>query len=457
MSPTIFIALLGWPVVVLALFTLCTPRRAATIALIAGWLFLPDSVGIRMPGLTDISKLNVISISIVIWAMVFDGGSFIRLRFHWIDIFAVIWCLTPLGSSLDNGLGLYDGIQGAVLNVLVWGLPFFIGRLYYSDLEGMTELARGLVVGGIVYIPLCLIEARMSPQLNYWVYNYRNYNLSAGAYRLGGWRPAVFMSFGLELGLWMACVSTVAVWLWFNGMRTILGMPMSLVVAAQLITTVLCRSLGSLVLMAAAMAAMLLARWLRLGVLVIAFFAIPVIYPLARCADFFSGEVIVNIANTVSEDRGGSMAFRLRNEDLLIEKALQQPVFGWGRWGRNRVYDDTGRDITITDGLWIIYLGQTGWVGLTSFTIMMLAPGVVVAFKLRPYNFWSQPALAPVAALLVVPAIYMIDSLPNGFANPVYTCIAGGLAGWVNPVFAYAAAPTPAPAGPPAPLAAATG
>ncbi|MCX5662498.1 MAG: O-antigen ligase domain-containing protein [Planctomycetota bacterium] len=443
LSPTVLIALLGWPVITLVLFAVCTPRRAATIALVGGWLLLPDAVGFKIPGFTDLTKASVIALAIVASAVLFDVGSLLRLRPRFVDLFALVWCVCPMASSIDNGLGAYDGLQAVRIQVETWGLPFLIGRIYYSDIEGMTELAHGLVLGGLVYVPLCIFESRMSPQLNQMVYGFYAYDWAGGASRLGGWRPSVFMQFGLVLGLWMACISLVAIWLWVNGTRTLMGLPMGLVMSILVITTVMCRSLGSLVLMAAAVGVMLLARWFRLGALVFVMLLIPVAYPVARYTGVFSGDGIVSFSQGFSSDRAASLKFRLDNEDMLIDKASQRPLVGWGRWGRARVTNDEGKDISTTDGIWIIYLGSCGWVGLTSLTVMMLLPGALVMRKLKPYRLWAEPALAPVAVMVMIPIIYMIDCLPNGFVNPVYICVAGGLAGWVMPVFAYAAAPAP--------------
>ena len=50
---------------------------------------------------------------------------------------------------------------------------------------------------------------------------------------------------------------------------------------------------------------------------------------------------------------------------MLAAKAMRRPVFGWGGWGRSRVHDEWGTDLSITDGLWIIQFGQLGQVQLS--------------------------------------------------------------------------------------------
>ena len=54
---------------------------------------------------------------------------------------------------------------------------------------------------------------------------------------------------------------------------------------------------------------------------------------------------------TVGDDRAGSVQFRLDNENMLAKKAMQQPLFGWGGWNRARVFDESGNDLTVTDGV----------------------------------------------------------------------------------------------------------
>jgi hypothetical protein len=91
--------------------------------------------------------------------------------------------------------------------VTMWGLPYFLGRVYLSDLRSLKELAVGMFISGLVYVPFCLFEVRMSPQLEAIVYGGR---MRSGI-RLGGWRPAVFMQSGLELVMWMSVCSLIVV------------------------------------------------------------------------------------------------------------------------------------------------------------------------------------------------------------------------------------------------------
>ncbi len=78
--------------------------------------------------------------------------------------------------------------------------------------------------------------------------------------------------------------------------------------------------------------------------------AFPGVYDGRSIADF--------VEQNVSADRANSLRHRLNNEDMLLSRAFESPLFGWGGWGRNRVYDENGKDLTVTDGLWIIIIVQ---------------------------------------------------------------------------------------------------
>ena len=102
--------------------------------------------------------------------------------------------------------------------------------------------------------------------------------------------------------------------------------------------------------------------------------------------------------NSVGADRAKSLQFRFRNEDMLAEKALRRAMWGWGRFGKSRVYDENGKDISTTDGLWIITLGISGIVGLTAVTAIYLLPGIRFWWRTRAAD-WSDPSFAAIAAL----------------------------------------------------------
>ena len=56
----------------------------------------------------------------------------------------------------------------------IWGLPYLFGRMYFGTPEDLRYFAIGMAVGGLAYVPPCIWESRMSPQLLQQVYGYSN-------------------------------------------------------------------------------------------------------------------------------------------------------------------------------------------------------------------------------------------------------------------------------------------
>ena len=85
----------------------------------------------------------------------------------------LLWCIFPYYTSVKNGLGSWDGYSNIFFQVATWGLPYFIGRCYFKDWESFRELGIALLIGGLIYIPFCLFEVKMSPQLHKYIYGRR--------------------------------------------------------------------------------------------------------------------------------------------------------------------------------------------------------------------------------------------------------------------------------------------
>lgn len=428
MTPLVPITMFGWIPVVVALFLKLKPRHAVTVAFIAAWLFLPV-VKYSLPGLPDYTKMTATCWGIFIAAFLFDQQRMLAFRPRVVDLPMILWCLCPIASSLTNELGLYDGISAALENTVVWGFPFLIGRLYFSNLEGIREFALGIFYGGLVYMPLCLLENTMSPQLHRWVYGFHQRSF-AQTIRFGGWRPMVFMEHGLMVGLWLASASLTSFWLWTTGtMKRIKNVPFVWFMLALFFTSVMARSFGALALLAMGVGILYVVKKFNAKIMVVFLIIIPMMYISTRATGAWDGYNLQEfIAYNISYERAMSLWTRMENENILVEKALQRPLFGWGGWGRSRVFDEEGNDITVTDGLWIIILGQRGLVGLGLFTLSLLLP-IISFYKLYSAKSWVKPQVAPAVVLAVLLGIYTIDNLLNAMVNPIFAVIAGGLAG----------------------------
>jgi len=412
----------------LASFAAFPSRKAVLVSLMTGWLLLPAAGVYVIPPLR--TKEGFICGVIFLASLLFDSASWRGSRLRWLDLPVTVLSLVPFATAIANEMEAPETLSATMAGVTTYGVPYLLGRAYFGDLGSLRDFAKALVVAGAAYVPLCLFEIRMSPNLHNWLYGFGTFQFLQ-AVRGGGYRPTVFMVHGLMLALFMVSATLVAYWMWRTRSPTrLLGVPIGWVALGLAITSLLLRSAGAQILLVAGILALETTRLLRSSLLVVALLVLPGAYCATRTAGWQPGQVVDFVSEAISLERADSFQFRVRNENLLIEKALQRPVLGWGRWGRNLVYDDSGRSVTTTDGLWILALGMTGILGLAALVLTFSLP--VAAFIRRfPAVRWSDPRLSSAAALAVTVLLWLADSVPNAMMNPLFTVIAGGLTGVV--------------------------
>ena len=428
MGALIPISLFGWIPVVLILFSILPARRAVIAAYLFAWLFLPVA-GYDLPGFTNYNKITATTVGVLLGILIFDNRKLKELRPTWLDLPMLAFCVSPFLSSISNGLGWYDGLSGASFKVLTWGLPYLTGRLYFSSLRGMQDLATAIVIGGLIYVPLCLWEVRMSPQLHANIYGFMQHAFDQSR-RGGGFRPMVFMHHGLMLSMWMATATLLSTHMWLSRARhELYGMPMWMVSGVLFATTVLCKSSGATLLMLMGIGALLVMQRMKTALPILCLIGVPALYMGVRTNDTWSGEEALTAASWISADRAGSLKFRLDAEDRLAEHAMKRPIFGWGAWGRNFVTrSDESSQMVVADGLWILTLGTQGLFGLIALFGAALIP--IYAFVLRyPPRHWHRPAFACAGVMAVALSLYMIDNLVNAMVNPIFMLMSGALAG----------------------------
>lgn len=440
------LSLYAWIPLVILLFTMMKPRRAILTAFIAGWLFLP-MLAIPLAGIPDLSKLTASSIGVILGVALFDTNRLFTFRPRWFDLPMLAWCCSPFITSMQNDLGAWDGMSNVVFQVSLWGLPYFLGRIYFNDWEGIRELAIAILIGGLVYMPFCWLEMRISAKLHEAAYGFVQHSHGM-TYRWGGYRPMVFMQSGLALAMWMVAASLVGVWLWVTkSVRQIAGIPMAILIPMLLATTVMCKSTGALILLTAGLGALFWVRWTRTPLSVLALVAVTPIYMYARGSGAMTGEwAVEQITNVMGEERAHSLWTRFDAENKISERAAEAPstAFGWGKWdpatGRApwRIWEPRVRrdqagteytiyqDMAITDGLWVITLGTYGWVGLAALTATILLPGLIIISRC-PMKLWDHPMAASATALAVLLVLQMIDNLLNAMLNPVFILALGGV------------------------------
>jgi len=431
------VALVGFCAATVWGFLALGPRRGMLAALLGGTLFVP------VLGATDAvpilrTKAMFVAGVVVAASLLLDLRRWVRFRPRLLDLPMLVLCAAPYLAASANDLGPYEAWSAVFQASVSFGGPYLLGRLYLGDREGLADLAGALVLAGLVYVPLCLWEIRMSPQLHRLAYGFSPVEMFGQNIRFGGYRPVVFMNHGLMLALFMASATLVAWWLWRTGARravAVLGLeiPMGLAAATLGLTTVLCKSTGAVGLLLLGVAVLEGTRLLRAPALILLLLAVPPVYCAARVAGWSGKGLVAATGGTVAAT-GGSMAaeraqsleYRFRNETLLVEKAMQRPWLGWGRWGRSRIHDATGRDVSVTDSLWVITLGETGLVGLVALGLALGLP-ILLLLRAAPARHWGERGVASAAALAAVGLIGMADDLLNTMATPAALAIAGAL------------------------------
>lgn len=475
-----YLALLAWPAVAFFLFR-ALPRPAALIwTIVGGYLLLPMGVGFDLPMVPTLDKTLIPAVSAAILCLMSRDLPVVRRAapiaptneapptpaagqrgprrlevgtpaavggpigwLEWVLLAALV--VGPLVTVAQNsepvigsrwlpGLTLYDGLSEAII-ALVSILPYLLARRFLADEKQQTRLLAILCISALGYTLLALIELRMSPQLSRWIYGFL-YQSFLQTLRGDGYRPAVF----LQSGLWLALFLAMALLAGAALARTQPKNSFKWVAATAwlLIVLALCRSLGALAiaLLFLPVVALMPARAQLLLAAAVA--AIAIAYPALRGAQLVPVDTVLSISESLSAERAQSFEFRLRNEDQLLAHANEKPLSGWGGWGRARLYDSTGKDISVTDGTWIITIGTAGWLGYVGQFGLLTLP----IFLLTLRGLTRQVSLVP-ASLCLILAANLIDLIPNATLTPITWLVAGAIMGSAS---VREAAPTkPAP------------
>lgn len=434
---SVAVALLLWPIVALWLYKSRSLPQATLWTILGAYLLLPVGGSIKfemIPALDKYSVPNLAALAgfVVVtrgWPRVLGGlglGGLLILGFLFGPFITAELNGDPvvLAAKTLPAETHYDALS-AVVGQLLFLIPFFLGREVLRSAADVEETLRVLVVAGLAYSVLILLELRLSPQLHNWVYGYHPHEFVQQV-RDGGYRAMVFLGHGL-LTSFFIMTATVAAAAFWRTRAPILRVP-SVGATAYLATLlVLCKSAGAIVY---GFVLGLLVRFsnprlqCRTAALLV---IVALLYPLLRAADLFPTRSMLDAAAAISVDRAGSLEFRFNQEDQLLRRAQERILFGWGRWGRNRVYDEYGGDMSVTDGRWVITLGQFGLVGfLAEFGLLALSV-FRAASALRFAE--AEADRTYLAALALIVAVSVVDLLPNASLSPWTWLLAGALTG----------------------------
>ncbi|WP_323781240.1 hypothetical protein [Thalassovita sp.] len=437
-----FLVLGLWPLVSVGLFRTFPVGRALLASLILAYLFLPPPpAAFDFPLVPPMTKETLPSLSVLLICLIMYRGKFRLLPESKLATAAVIaFVCVPVLTTLSNldpvfygrvglpGMGIKDAVS-LVLQQFILITPMLLARAFLASDRNLKELLIALSVAGLVYSLPMLLEVRLSPQLNVWVYGYFQHSFEQMV-RYGGFRPIVF----LYHGLWVAFFAMTALVSMTILFRSETGPKKAMLIIAMIYMAtvlVLCKSAGSIIYAMFLLPLLLVipaALQLRIAV-VLAVLALA--YPTLKAAHLIPEAKILEQAARFDADRAGSLQFRLENENVLLDRALERPILGWGSWGRNHILDPvTGRIMTVTDGLWVITLGVYGWVGFFAQFLLMTSPIFLLWTKYRN----DRTAIIPpfVGGMCLLLGVNVLDLMPNATLTPITWLMAGALLGYAE-------------------------
>jgi hypothetical protein len=439
-----YVMLISWPLVAAVLFRVFPLQKALVWTLMGGYLILPAATQFKVPMLPAFDKSLIPTLSALVLCRIYAPR--LALASDWtgrtgrmlIMALGALLVVGPFITVLQNpepiiagprfipGLRIYDALS-MISSIFAAILPFWLGLRYLNDRKGHQILLQAFVIGALIYSLPVIFEARMSPQLHTWIYGFFQHDFIQHI-RAGGFRPIVFLSHGLMVGI-LFCMSLIsALVLWREAIRERRTASGWLFAAIWLmIVLVISKNLGALAL-ASLFSALIVftGRSVQTTVAIVVAGAI-IFYPMLRGAGAIPVDAIHDLALSIDEERAFSLKFRFDNEDSLLERANEKPLFGWGNWGRNQIFNPVSGEMTsVTDGIWIILIGVYGWLGYVAHFGLLVLPILFYAIRRRQFG----PSLIT-PGLIVVLCVALIDLIPNAGLVAYVWLIAGGLAGYV--------------------------
>lgn len=426
-NPLAFIVIALWPFVALVFYARMGAAWATIWTVLGAYLLLPPVTAIQFPLLPDLDKGGAAALGGLLGlALVSRDGRLALPRSPLVRWMMLLYVIAPLLSAADNrdilitgpgmiaGMTAYDGISFALGNAATL-IPMVLAASVLGSERGAQRLLRAFTVAGLAYALPILMEIRLSPQLNVWIYGFFAHDFLQ-MIRYGGYRPMVFLTHGLWVALFafMAAASAAHV----ARLRGFAMQPV-LVLGFLLVIVVLCKSMGAILYTVAIVPLILLATPRQQILVAVTLGLLVATYPLLRYFGLFPADALVDLVLAIDAERASSLSFRFANETALLEHATERTLLGWSGWGRHMVFDPvTGAATSVSDGRWIIALGIGGLFGYAIEFGLLLLPIFAAMLRARI----CPPAIA---ALTLIHATTLVDLLPNATLTPLSWLITG--------------------------------
>ncbi|MCZ0963327.1 hypothetical protein [Paracoccus benzoatiresistens] len=444
-----YLMLVSWPIVSAVLFQRLETRWAFIWSILGAYMLLSPLTSIALPVIPDLGKDSISTGAAALLAMVAGYRVFGLPRSPMLKVMISVFILWPWVTMLGNpeplvegrsyrpGLTPYDTLSTMIGQAFIL-LPFLAARSVLCSPGSERLMLRGLMIGGLVYSLPMLVEVRLSPQINVWIYGYFAHDFSQ-MIRYGGFRPMVFMNHGLWVALFtFSALASAASLARNHGFRR----KMLLAAVWLGVMLLLCKSMAPILYAVIALPLLLLAPPRLMLAVATVLAATVLVFPLLRLAGLIPVEQVTAAALAIDAERAASLIFRLHNEGILLERAAEKLWTGWGGYGRNLLIDPiSGAYETIADGRWIITLGVAGLPGYIAEFGLFTLP-VIAAWRTRAAR--DEPMLA---SLVLMHALMLIDLIPNATITPLTFLLSGLIVGRVEQLRHMSATSAPKRAG----------
>ena len=432
-----YIALILWPIAAKKILNRFDLTTGVILALVIPYLLLPVKTTIDLPLIPALDKHLIPALSAFFWLWFSSNRPVIFPQSRIICLAYITLILTPIGTIYLNqenlhygdrtlgAMGFKDFVNITLNNFAFFIVPMVLGFNYLNTEKSHRQFLIVIAFAGLAYSLPVLWEIRMSPQLHSKLYGFFPHDFRQQI-RQGGFRAVVFLGHGLLVAIFLA-MSFLAIATLLKEKIKIFRIPNLYLFLYMLGVIIISKSLGALVfaMVLCPLIFFFSTRWqVTLSAIIV---TIVAIYPGIRNNKVVPIESIVPLFAQYDVDRADSLNFRFQNENILLDKANERAFFGWGSWGRNRVYDEiTGKDLSITDGEWIIYYGIFGWLGYLSIFGLLCLPILILRRAAKKYKC---PLSQPTATLCLILAMNLLDILPNASLSTLSCLLSGAILG----------------------------
>ena len=453
MGPNFFAYLMlgAWPVLTILCYRRFGLEKTIIFSILGGYLFLPMRANFNLPLIPALNKETIPGLCILwlLWRHNHPIG--LKQRDPLLKAALAVVFLAPLFTTLSNTdpliygprvvtpLGISDYLDATVENLLIIFLPLMFGYRYLASASSHKTLVRAILICGLVYSVPILWEVRMSPQLHVWIYGFFPHEF-AQHIRYGGFRPVVFVGHGLLVAEFMALVFLAAMVVARHEKSIDATKRIALLVYCTVIL-LMCKTMGAVLI---AFALFLVSQTmgyratLRVGTVLM---GIVLLFPMMRNLDSFPDKDLVAFFEVRDPERAKSLDYRFKNEDILLDKANERALFGWGKWGRALDYNTkTGEASTVVDGYWIVQFGFWGWAGYLGLMLLFALPVMLQARLFKPKSAARKRHAAVIldpytVVISLMLMLNLVDSIVNDSVSIVTALLAGALWGnyqWVR-------------------------